>query len=75
MSDDLVRARLLRRGFALEYVTLGWNVAGLVVLAVRPVPTGRGCAARSSRSWTHSWTASSAAAAPVSSCAARPRTW
>jgi divalent metal cation (Fe/Co/Zn/Cd) transporter len=26
-------ARLLRRGFALEWVTLGWNVAGVVVLA------------------------------------------
>jgi divalent metal cation (Fe/Co/Zn/Cd) transporter len=25
---------LLRRGFALEYVTLGWNVAGVVVLAI-----------------------------------------
>lgn len=25
---------LVRRGFALEYATLGWNVAGLVVLAV-----------------------------------------
>jgi divalent metal cation (Fe/Co/Zn/Cd) transporter len=28
------RAALLRRGFALEYATLGWNVAGIVVLAV-----------------------------------------
>jgi divalent metal cation (Fe/Co/Zn/Cd) transporter len=28
------RAALLRRGFALEYATLGWNVAGVVVLAV-----------------------------------------
>lgn len=26
--------RLLRRGFALEYATLGWNVTGVVVLAV-----------------------------------------
>lgn len=26
--------RLLRRGFALEYVTLGWNVVGVVVLVV-----------------------------------------
>ena len=26
------RQLLLRRGFALEYVTLGWNVAGIVVL-------------------------------------------
>ena len=28
---------LLRRGFALEYVTLGWNVAGIIVLAVAAV--------------------------------------
>ena len=34
---DPVRARLLRRGFVLEYVTLGWNVAGIVVLAVAAV--------------------------------------
>ena len=25
---------MLRRGFTLEYVTLGWNVAGIIVLAV-----------------------------------------
>jgi hypothetical protein len=30
-------ARLLRRGFMLEYVTLGWNVAGIIVLAVAAV--------------------------------------
>jgi divalent metal cation (Fe/Co/Zn/Cd) transporter len=36
VSDDQ-RARLLRRGFALEYATLGWNVAGIVVLAVAAV--------------------------------------
>ena len=35
--DDPVRARLLRRGFVLEYVTLGWNVAGVIVLAVAAV--------------------------------------
>jgi len=28
------RAALLRRGFALEYATLAWNVIGIVVLAV-----------------------------------------
>jgi divalent metal cation (Fe/Co/Zn/Cd) transporter len=28
---------LLRRGFALEYVTLGWNVAGIVVLAIAAI--------------------------------------
>jgi divalent metal cation (Fe/Co/Zn/Cd) transporter len=31
VSDD--RAMLLRRGFSLEYITLGWNVVGVVVLA------------------------------------------
>jgi divalent metal cation (Fe/Co/Zn/Cd) transporter len=35
--DAPVRARLLRRGFVLEYVTLGWNVAGIIVLAVAAV--------------------------------------
>jgi divalent metal cation (Fe/Co/Zn/Cd) transporter len=33
-ADDPARAALLRRGFALEYVTLGWNVAGIVILAI-----------------------------------------
>jgi divalent metal cation (Fe/Co/Zn/Cd) transporter len=33
-GDDPGRASLLRRGFALEYATLSWNVAGLVVLAI-----------------------------------------
>ena len=31
--DALARSRLLRRGFLLEYTTLGWNVVGIVVLA------------------------------------------
>jgi len=31
------RGALLRRGFALEYVTLAWNVAGIVVLAIAAV--------------------------------------
>ena len=30
---DPAREALLRRGFALEYATLAWNVAGIVVLA------------------------------------------
>jgi divalent metal cation (Fe/Co/Zn/Cd) transporter len=30
----VARDTLLRRGFALEYVTLAWNVAGIAVLAV-----------------------------------------
>src|ERR1700747_3489051 len=29
--------RVLRRGFVLEYVTLGWSVAGIVVLGVAAV--------------------------------------
>jgi divalent metal cation (Fe/Co/Zn/Cd) transporter len=36
-GDDLVHARLLRRGFTLEYLTLGWNVAGIVILAITAV--------------------------------------
>jgi divalent metal cation (Fe/Co/Zn/Cd) transporter len=31
------RTRLVRRGFWLEYVTLGWNVVGVVVLAITAV--------------------------------------
>lgn len=31
--DDLTRQGLVRRGFALEWSTLGWNVAGIIVLA------------------------------------------
>ena len=34
---DPARQALLRRGFALEYVTLSWNVAGIVVLAFAAV--------------------------------------
>jgi divalent metal cation (Fe/Co/Zn/Cd) transporter len=34
---DAHRIRLLRRGFALEYATLGWNVIGVVILAVTAV--------------------------------------
>jgi divalent metal cation (Fe/Co/Zn/Cd) transporter len=33
-ADDPARSVLLRRGFALEYVTLAWNVAGIVILAI-----------------------------------------
>jgi divalent metal cation (Fe/Co/Zn/Cd) transporter len=36
-ADDPVRGALLRRGFALEYVTLAWNVAGIVVLGIAAV--------------------------------------
>jgi divalent metal cation (Fe/Co/Zn/Cd) transporter len=34
ISDDTTRTALLRRGFALEYATLGWNVVGIVILTV-----------------------------------------
>jgi divalent metal cation (Fe/Co/Zn/Cd) transporter len=36
-ADDPGRGRLLRRGLVLEYLTLGWNVAGIVILAVTAV--------------------------------------
>lgn len=36
-ADDTRRRALLRRGFALEYVTLGWNVAGIIVLGFAAV--------------------------------------
>jgi divalent metal cation (Fe/Co/Zn/Cd) transporter len=36
-GDSPPRGNLLRRGFALEYVTLAWNVAGIVVLAIAAV--------------------------------------
>ena len=35
--DEATRAALLRRGFALEYVTLAWNVAGIIILAIAAV--------------------------------------
>ncbi len=35
--DDSARKTLLRRGFALEFVTLGWNVIGVAVLAVAAI--------------------------------------
>lgn len=36
--DDLTRQALVRRGFALEWATLGWNVAGIIVLAFAAIP-------------------------------------
>jgi divalent metal cation (Fe/Co/Zn/Cd) transporter len=36
-AEEATRAALLRRGFFLEYVTLAWNVAGIVVLAVAAI--------------------------------------
>jgi divalent metal cation (Fe/Co/Zn/Cd) transporter len=37
IMDEGARQVLLRRGFALEWVTLGWNVAGIIVLAIAVV--------------------------------------
>lgn len=37
VTDDIRRDRLLRRGFALEYTTLAWNVIGIAVLAVAAI--------------------------------------
>ena len=36
-SSELRRLMLARRGFILEYLTLGWNVAGIVVLAIAAI--------------------------------------
>jgi divalent metal cation (Fe/Co/Zn/Cd) transporter len=36
-AEDARRRTLLRRGFALECITLGWNVAGIVVLGLAAV--------------------------------------
>jgi divalent metal cation (Fe/Co/Zn/Cd) transporter len=37
-ADDRTAApALLRRGFALEYATLGWNVVGIVILAIAAI--------------------------------------
>jgi divalent metal cation (Fe/Co/Zn/Cd) transporter len=36
-ADAPARRALLRRGFALEYATLAWNVIGIVVLAVAAI--------------------------------------
>jgi hypothetical protein len=35
--NEISRRTLLRRGCALEYATLGWNVVGIVVLAVAAI--------------------------------------
>ncbi len=36
-TDQRARQRLTRRGFALEWATLGWNVAGVFILAATAV--------------------------------------
>lgn len=35
--DDPRRRALVRRGFMLEYLTLAWNIAGIVVLAIAAI--------------------------------------
>ena len=37
ITDEGARRVLVRRGFALEWITLGWNVAGIIVLAIAVV--------------------------------------
>ncbi len=37
IADERARQALIRRGFALEWATLGWNVAGIIVLAFAAV--------------------------------------
>jgi hypothetical protein len=37
VADDPARTALLRRGLALEHATLGWNIAGIIVLAFAAV--------------------------------------
>jgi hypothetical protein len=37
VGEDTTRKALLRRGFALEYATLSWNVAGIVVLPIAAI--------------------------------------
>jgi divalent metal cation (Fe/Co/Zn/Cd) transporter len=37
LSASLNRARLLRRGFILEWTTLGWKAIGIVVLAIAAI--------------------------------------
>jgi divalent metal cation (Fe/Co/Zn/Cd) transporter len=39
-TEDTDRQALLRRGFALEYATLGWNILGLLVLACTAITAG-----------------------------------
>jgi divalent metal cation (Fe/Co/Zn/Cd) transporter len=36
-ADDPRRPGLIRRGFVLEYLTLGWNVVGIVILAIAAI--------------------------------------
>ncbi|SRR5581483_5168827 len=38
--DSAQRSALLRRGLTLEYLTLGWNVVGVIVLAIAAIRAG-----------------------------------
>jgi hypothetical protein len=37
VASDPMHKALLHRGFVLEYTTLGWNVAGIVVLTIAAI--------------------------------------
>ena len=37
VADERTRRGLVKRGFALEWATLGWNVVGIIVLAIAAV--------------------------------------
>jgi len=37
VASESLRPGLLRHGFALEYTTLGWNVVGVVILAIAAI--------------------------------------
>jgi divalent metal cation (Fe/Co/Zn/Cd) transporter len=39
-ATEQTRQQLLRRGFLLEYATLGWNLVGIVVLGITAVAAG-----------------------------------
>lgn len=36
-NEDLRRPALVRRGFILEYLTLAWNIVGIIVLAIAAI--------------------------------------
>ena len=36
-ADERTRRRLTRRGFTLEWITLAWNVAGVIILALAAI--------------------------------------
>jgi hypothetical protein len=54
-ADAPARQTLLRRGYALEYVTLAWNVIGIVVLAIAAGGSGGTVSHRVWRSLAACW--------------------